>query len=174
MVDEAYIISLWQPNSLKLDFLAISQPSPIRTYDSSLESSTQGLSNGVGPIQMRSAVQNAQASHQIAFPKHGFLYIFSTNHPIFFSQQRITKNLFLLVNSYPTIYRSSQTDANSQSKWPITVFICFACSKPTTTAINTYDTPLERSDQGLSNGVCHVPMRSTVKNAHRFYQVKPG
>lgn len=54
------IIWLWQPNSLRFHFLPISQPSPIRTYDNSLESSTQGLSNGVGPIQMRSAVQNAQ------------------------------------------------------------------------------------------------------------------
>ena len=80
------IIWLWQPNWLKVDFLAISQPSPIGTYVVSLECSTQGLSNSVGPIQISSAVQNAQAWHQIAFPKHSFLHIFSTNHPILFLQ----------------------------------------------------------------------------------------
>ena len=42
---------------------------------------------------------------------------------------------------------------------------CFAHSKLIKIAINMYATPLESCEPGLSIGICHVLMRSAVKNA---------
>ena len=141
----------------------ISQPSPIRTFLGSLESSHQGLFNGPCLIKMRPANKNAPTP--VHFPSSNLLFSISSQPINFFSP---TNTLIVLIISYLIIYISSQTTHNSMSNSLFNAFSSFAYNKPTTTAINTFLPPFESSHQPLSNDMFPVQMRPAVQNAKRI------
>ena len=100
-------------------FPPISQPSPIRTFLGSLESSHQGLSNGSCPIQMRPANENAPTP--VHSPSSNLLFPISSQPIIQFSfANKQSYSVFLLAIQW-YIYHSKQVT----TQW---VILCFMLS----------------------------------------------
>ena len=142
----------------------IPQPSPIRMFLGSSESSRQGLSNGPGPIQMRPAIKNAHTP--VHSPSSNLLVSILSQPIIIFVLAK--RNSYLLINSYPKIYVSSQTSNNSMSNCLFYDLSCFAYNTPTTTAINMFLPPFKSSYRPFFNNMCPVQMRPAVQNATRI------